>query len=77
MGKTCRDPDTRERALHELLCLAKLCMAQFARWTAIIAQVRTFNRERLSALQADRRVPNSAGYCKDRQSSRIAAAAPA
>ncbi len=26
---------------------------------------------------ADRRVPNSAGYCKDRQSSRIAAAAPA
>ncbi len=32
-----------------------LCLSQFARFTAILAQVRTFNRERLSALQeADR-----------------------
>ncbi len=28
-----------------------LCLAQFARFTAIIGLVRTFNRERLSALQ--------------------------
>ena len=35
-----------------------LCLAQFARFTAIIALVRTFNRERLSALQeADRAEP--------------------
>ena len=35
-----------------------LCLAQFARYNAIIALVRTFNRERLSALQeADRAEP--------------------
>ena len=35
-----------------------LCLAQFARFNAIIALVRTFNRERLSALQgADRAEP--------------------
>ena len=35
-----------------------LCLAQFARFTAIIAQVRTFNQERLAALQdADRAEP--------------------
>ncbi len=35
-----------------------LCLAQFARFTAIVAQVRTFNRERLSALQdVDRAEP--------------------
>ncbi len=35
-----------------------LCMAQFARLTAIIAHVRTFNRERLAALQdADQAEP--------------------
>ncbi len=35
-----------------------LCLAQFARFTAIIGLVRTFNRERLSALQeADRAEP--------------------
>ncbi len=35
-----------------------LCLAQFARFTAIVALVRTFNRERLSALQeADRAEP--------------------
>ena len=28
-----------------------LCLAQFARFTAVVAQVRTFNRERLAALQ--------------------------
>jgi len=28
-----------------------LCLAQFARFTAVVGQVRTFNRERLSALQ--------------------------
>ena len=35
-----------------------LCLAQFARFTAIVALVRTFNRERLSALQdVDRAEP--------------------
>ncbi len=35
-----------------------LCLAQFARFTAITSQVRTFNRERLSALEeADRADP--------------------
>ena len=35
-----------------------LCLAQFARFTAIIAQVRTFNRERLAVLQeSDRGEP--------------------
>ena len=35
-----------------------LCLAQFARFTAVVAQVRTFNRERLAALQgADRAEP--------------------
>ena len=35
-----------------------LCLAQFARYNAIIALVRTFNRERLSALRdADRAEP--------------------
>jgi hypothetical protein len=35
-----------------------LCLAQFARFNAIIAQVRTFNRERLSALrEADQSDP--------------------
>lgn len=35
-----------------------LCTAQFARFNAILAQVRTFNRERLSVLQdADRAEP--------------------
>jgi hypothetical protein len=29
-----------------------LCLAQFARFTAVVALVRTFNRERLAALQA-------------------------
>jgi hypothetical protein len=29
-----------------------LCMAQFARFTAVVAQVRVFNRDRLAALQA-------------------------
>ncbi len=28
-----------------------LCLSQFARFTAVVGQVRTFNRERLSALQ--------------------------
>ena len=36
-----------------------LCLAQFARFTAVVAQVRTFNRERLAAIQsADRAEPN-------------------
>jgi hypothetical protein len=36
-----------------------LCLAQFARFTAIIAQVRTFNRERLAVLQElDRSEPD-------------------
>jgi hypothetical protein len=36
-----------------------LCLAQFARFTAVVAQVRTFNRERLAAMQgADRAEPN-------------------
>ena len=35
-----------------------LCLAQFAQFTAIVALVRTFNRERLAALQeADRAEP--------------------
>ena len=39
-----------------------LCLAQFARYNAIIALVRTFNRERLSALQeADRAEPEQRG----------------
>jgi len=31
---------------------ALLCLAQFARLTAVVAQARTFNRERLATLQS-------------------------
>ncbi len=36
-----------------------LCMAQFARLTAVIAQVRVFNRERLECLQAMKDAPEA------------------